>query len=116
MLFAMSTQRSNKGTGLTVPPGGLLAHVRSQRAELLAIAERYGAVNLRIFGSAVRGDERPDSDVDLLAVLPDSASLFDLAGFQLELEAALGRKVDVVEPSGLHPAYKAKVLAEAVAL
>jgi predicted nucleotidyltransferase len=95
------------------PAGSLLAHVRAHREEIQAAAARYGATNLRLFGSAVRGEERPDSDVDLLADLPEQPGLLDIARLELELEDLLGRNVDLVEPDYLHPYIKQPVLAEA---
>ena len=96
--------------------GSLLAHVRAHRAELLAVAARYGATNLRLFGSTVRGEERPDSDVDILADLPDDISLFGQIGLQQELSAILGREVDLVEAVAVHSYVAEYVFAEAIPL
>jgi predicted nucleotidyltransferase len=52
-------------------------HLRQKRAKILAIADRYGATNLRIFGSGSRGDDRPDSDIDILIDQENARSLFD---------------------------------------
>lgn len=57
-----------------------LTHLQTRRTEILRIAERYGASNVRIFGSVARGDARPDSDVDILVDMEPGRSLFDLGG------------------------------------
>ena len=93
-------------------PDILVAH----RAEILRIATKYGAQKVRIFGSMARGDSQPNSDVDFLVELDEQRSLMDLGGMLSELEALLGRKVDLVEPDGLHRLIRDRVLAEAVAL
>jgi predicted nucleotidyltransferase len=88
----------------------------AKRQEILAIAERHGAHNLRVFGSAARGKARQDSDVDLLVELEPGRSLLDQAALAQDLETLLGRKVDVVEPEGLHWFIRDRVLQEAVPL
>ena len=74
-----------------------LAGLRARRDELLAIAARHVARHVRVFGSVVRGDARPDSDVAFLVELAPGRTVLDLSGLTLDLEDALGRKVDVVE-------------------
>jgi len=93
-----------------------LEQIRSQREAILAIARRYGVRRVRLFGSVVRGEDRPDSDLDVLAEFEDGRSLLDLAGFGLDLEDLLGRKVDVVGEGGLSPYIEKRVLREAVPL
>lgn len=58
-----------------------LADLRARRAEILALAELYGAYNVRVFGSVARGEASPTSDVDLLVNFHDEASLYELSGF-----------------------------------
>jgi uncharacterized protein len=69
----------------------------------------------RLFGSAARGDDRPDSDIDLLVDFDEDSSLFDLMRMSRELEALLGRAVDVVSAGGLKTRDRA-ILAESVDL
>lgn len=88
----------------------------AKRKEILEIAERHGAFHVRVFGSAARGEARPDSDVDLLVELDSGRSLLDQAALAQDLEALLGRRVDVVEPEGLHWFIRDRVLQEAVPL
>ncbi|TAE60991.1 MAG: DNA polymerase subunit beta [Nostocales cyanobacterium] len=86
------------------------------REEILKIANKYGAYNLRIFGSVARGEATPDSDVDFLLELEPHCSLFDYIALTQDLAALLGRKVDIAEPQHLHDLIKEKVLSEAIPL
>lgn len=92
----------------------LLDTLRNQRSEILGIAARYGASNVRLFGSVARGEEGDASDVDILVVLAPERSLMDHAGLKLELEALLGRSVDVATERGLSERYRDRILQEAV--
>ncbi len=87
-----------------------------KRDEILRIAVRHGAYNVRVFGSMARGDAGPTSDVDLLVdVRPDHSAFFP-GGLVADLEDLLGRRVDVVEPAGLHWYLRDTILQEAVPL
>ena len=86
------------------------------REEILKIATKYGAYNLRVFGSVARGEATPDSDVDFLVELKPQSSLFDYIALMQDLAALLGRKVDIAEPKNLHELIRDKVLNEAVPL
>ena len=88
----------------------------AKREEILRAAARYGARNVRVFGSAARGEARPDSDVDFLVELEDGRSLFDLGGLLMELQSLLGVAVDVVTERGLRERIRDTVLAQAVRL
>ena len=90
--------------------------VESKRAEILDIAAKYGAYNVRIFGSVARGEAGPDSDVDFLVDFEPGRSLFDYGGLWTDLEELLGRKIDVVTEAGLKTRIREKVLKEAIAL
>jgi len=68
---------------------------------------------VRVFGSAVRGEDRPDSDVDFLVELEEGRSLMDLGGLLMDLQNLLGRNVDVVTERALHWYIKDQVLREA---
>ncbi len=92
------------------------ALLRSKRKEILRVAELHGAGNVRVFGSASRGQAGPDSDVDLLVRLEPGSTLLHHAAMVRELEALLGCKVDVVSERGLRPRVRDRVLQEAVPL
>jgi predicted nucleotidyltransferase len=84
-------------------------------AALHALAEQYGIQELALFGSVLRDDFRPDSDLDVLVTFrPDSPvrSLLDYIGVKQELEALVGRPVDLVQPHLLHRFIHDQVLAE----
>lgn len=83
------------------------------RTRILLLADSYGAANLRVFGSAVRGENTADSDLDLLVEWREGASLSDWAGLQQDLQELLGHKVDLVSEKSLHWYIRDKVLAEA---
>ena len=90
--------------------------LRSRREKVLEIASRYGARNVRIFGSAARGECGPDSDVDLLVEMAPGRSLLDHVALMQDLEDLLGCKVDVVTEDALHWYVRERVLADAVSL
>jgi predicted nucleotidyltransferase len=72
--------------------------------------------NIRVFGSVARGEEREDSDVDLLVTLESGHSLVDFCGFRLDVSDAIGHTVDLVDADAVHPWLKARISAEAVSL
>jgi predicted nucleotidyltransferase len=90
--------------------------LKTKRGEILALSARWGAHNVRIFGSVARGEEGPESDVDLLVSMEKGRSYFDLVSLWLDLEELLGRKVDVVTDGGLSPYLKDRILGEAIPL
>jgi uncharacterized protein len=89
--------------------------LQKHREEILALAARYGALNVRVFGSVARGEEQEDSDVDLLIDYDDHFDLMDLIGFSDDVEELIGIKVDVVTDYQLE-ANKVPVPSEAFAL
>jgi len=90
--------------------------IKLRRQEILAIAHRYGARNVRVFGSVARGEARPDSDIDFLVEMEPGRSLFDLGGMLYELQELLGAQVDVVTRNGLRARIRQQVLSEAIPL
>jgi predicted nucleotidyltransferase len=90
--------------------------LQSKREEILRIAEKYGASNVRVFGSVVRGEETENSDIDFLVELESGRSLFDHAGLIVDLEDLLEKKIDVATEKGLKPRYRENILREAIAL
>lgn len=90
--------------------------LEERRDEILRIAARHGARNVRVFGSVARGDADESSDIDLLVELEPGRTLFDHAALLLDLQRTLGRKVDVVSDRGIKPRIRERVLREAVPL
>lgn len=90
--------------------------VREKRDEILRICARYGARNVRIFGSVARGEDDAQSDIDFVVEMEPGRSLFDLGGLQYELESLLGCRVDVVTERGIRERLRERVLREAVPL
>jgi len=88
----------------------------TKRDEILRIAARRGARNVRVFGSVARGENDPLSDIDFLVDLEPDRSLFGLSGLPIDLEAALHSEVDVVTELGLRSRIRDRVLREAVPL
>ena len=87
--------------------------VLRKRQEILTIAQRRGAKNIRIFGSVSRHEARPESDIDLLIDLEPERSLLDVGGLAMDLQQLLNHKVDVVTEAGLRPRIRADVLKDA---
>jgi len=90
--------------------------IEQRREAILAIAERHGVTNVRVFGSMARGTADEESDVDLLVRPLPGTSLFDLGGLVMDAQELLGRPVDVVSERALHPAMREQVLREALPL
>jgi len=88
---------------------------QEKRAAILRLAETHGARNVRVFGSVVRGDNREESDIDLLVDFEKGRTLVDLARLKGELEDLLGTSVDIVTPNSLRY-IRDRVLAEALPL
>ncbi|WP_231596485.1 nucleotidyltransferase family protein [Synechococcus sp. CBW1108] len=80
---------------------------------MLALAQRHGATNLRVYGSIAKGQEHPGSDLDLLVDLAEDQSLLGLISFRQELEDLLGCLVDVTEAETLHPLIRNEILDQA---
>jgi predicted nucleotidyltransferase len=87
--------------------------LEKNREAIRGVVARYRVANPRVFGSALHGDDRDDSDLDILVDALPGATLFDLGGLQIELEAMLGVKVDVKLAGDLSRFVRDEVLAEA---
>jgi predicted nucleotidyltransferase len=92
-----------------------LGDTQVDETRLADLCRRYSVRELSFFGSAARGQMRPESDIDMLVeFLPDAGiDLVEYAGLMLDLSHLLGRKVDLVSKNGLKPLIRASVLAEA---
>ena len=83
--------------------------LKDQREDILSIARNHGARNVRVFGSAARGEAREDSDVDFLVEMEPGRSLLDRVALIQDLEDQLGVKVDVVTEKALHGYIRERV-------
>jgi len=95
---------------------GIEKLLKSKREEILRVAAKHGARNVRIFGSIVRGEAGPDSDVDFLVEIEPGRSLLDHVALLQDLEDILCRKVDIVNEKALHWYIRDRVEREAVPL
>jgi hypothetical protein len=87
-----------------------------RREEILRLAERHGAHNLRVFGSVARGEAKENSDLDLLIACEPGRSLMDHAGLVQDLQELLGMKVHVGTEKSLHWYVRDRILREATPL
>ncbi len=96
----------------------LLNHILAKRTELEAIAEKTGVSNIRVVGSVARGEEREDSDIDLLVDFdPSIAGGIAIGGFQYEASELLGRHVDVLMSGNkYHPLVREGIMRDAIAI
>lgn len=92
------------------------AFLQKYRTEILDLATRHGAGNVRVFGSLSRGEGNENSDLDLLVTLEKGRSLLDLVGLKQDLEDLIHRPVDVVTERALSPYIREHVLSEAMPL
>jgi len=90
--------------------------LHAKREDILKVCARYGARNVRVFGSVARGEADEQSDLDLIVDFEPGRSLLDHAGLWLELQELVGEKVDVVSSRGIKPRIRERVLQEAVPL
>jgi predicted nucleotidyltransferase len=95
---------------------GIDALLGARREQVLRLAAKHGARNVRIFGSAARGEADATSDLDFLIELEPGRNALDMGGLLMDLQSLLGRPVDVISEKGLRPSIRARVLREAVPL
>jgi len=82
------------------------------KSKIIPILQHNDVKKAAVFGSFVRGEQKEDSDIDILVEFKGEKSLLDLAGLKIELEEALQRKVDVLTYNSLHPLLKDRILQE----
>ena len=80
---------------------------------LLNLCQKYQVASLKVFGSVARGEEREDSDIDILVQFVRPVSLLTLVQFERELSILFGRKVDLVTEEGISPYIREAVLSSA---
>ncbi len=90
--------------------------LHERREEIRKVAARHGVFEIRVFGSIVRGEENPQSDVDFLVKAGGETSAWFPGGLIADLEGMLDRRVEVVTENGLNPLIRERVIREAVPL
>ena len=90
--------------------------IQKYRSQIMEIAGKYGASNVRIIGSVARGEARENSDIDFLVSFEPGRTLLDHTGLIIDLEALLERIIDVASDGGLKERYKDEILQDAVEL
>lgn len=90
--------------------------IETHRSEIIALAERNGLHELRVFGSMARGDADEASDVDLLETVPPNTSGLAVFGLEIDVRELLGRPVEVLTEGCLHEMFRDRVLREAIPL
>lgn len=93
-----------------------MRHIEEIKRKILPILKRYGVKRAGLFGSCVRGEMKKDSDIDILVEIEKDISLLDFVGLKLEIEEALGEKVDLVEYKMIKSLLKERILNEEVAV
>ncbi|MFQ5910849.1 MAG: nucleotidyltransferase family protein [Thermoplasmata archaeon] len=88
--------------------------IEEVKEKILPILQRHGVKKVGLFGSFVRDEMREDSDIDILVEIDDDISLLDFVGLKLEIEDALGMKVDLVEYSTIKPLLRERIMSEQV--
>lgn len=90
-----------------------IVEVKIKRQQILDVANRYKVKNIRLFGSVVRGEDGPNSDVDFLVDCAEDCSLFDLIALKEDLQQILHRKIDLVTPDSIHWTIRNRIMGEA---
>ncbi|MBZ0299043.1 MAG: nucleotidyltransferase family protein [Anaerolineae bacterium] len=99
---------------IRTPP--TLEDLRARRDEILALMDKYGASNVRVFGSVARGEAGPESDVDLLVKFPSNKSMFELVGLWLDVQELLGCDVSLITDHSDDALFMQSVLEDAIPL
>jgi predicted nucleotidyltransferase len=100
----------------TVKSPPTMDELRVKRDEILRLAEKRGAFNLRVFGSVARGDAQPDSDIDIMADWREGISIFDMVGLWLDLKELLSRDIDLVDADTLKKRIRPSAMRDAIPL
>jgi predicted nucleotidyltransferase len=92
------------------------ADIMKHRGQIMEIADRYGAFDIRLFGSVARGDTDEASDLDLIVRFQPNRSLLDHGGLLMELRELLGISVDVIDDQTMRPRFREQVMKDAIPL
>ncbi|WP_411875354.1 nucleotidyltransferase family protein [Vulcanococcus limneticus] len=110
------TEQIRSGLVSAAPPTSIRERLEALRSDVLDLAHRHGASNLRVYGSIATGLEHERSDIDLLVDLSPENSLLGVISLRQDLEDLLGCSVDVTEETSLHPLIRDEILGQAVVL
>lgn len=110
----MPSEEEGARSAEAVPAGGALDEVMRKKALIATLAAAHGARSVMLFGSAARGEDRPESDLDFLVKLEPGRNLLDLIGLENDLRDVFGRKVDVATRRSLKPRVRENALRDAV--
>ena len=83
---------------------------------IISLLKKHGAIKIGIFVSYARGEERPDSDIDILVEFSETKGLLEFIGIGFELEDILGKKIDLFTEENLRPIIKANVMEDLVVI
>ena len=114
MVLETRVRPQPRALGRLTGPVGL--KLRRRRARVVEVAAAHGITDLRVFGSVARGEDRPDSDIDLLVDVPAGLGLLGIGRVREELQRILGVPVDLIPADDLKPDVARRVEAEAVPL
>lgn len=114
--FELDVRLKRSANGLRKLNGPHGRVLRRRRKDLAALGERHCINIVGVFGSVARGEDRPNSDVDLLVELPDGMGIVGLGRFRREVEHLLGAKVDLVPDANLKRGVRENVYADLVRL
>ena len=90
-----------------------IAQIKEKAAPVL---KKYGVESASVFGSAARGEDTPDSDVDILIAVGEKMGVYEFVGLQFELEETLGRKVDLVSKAAVNKHIKPYITKDLVSI
>lgn len=90
--------------------------IEKHRDEILALAEKNGLTEVRVFGSRARGEAHADSDIDLLVTRKPGSDSLAIFGLEIDIEERLGCPADVATEGCIRPKYRERILSEAVPL
>jgi predicted nucleotidyltransferase len=112
--YRVRRRRAGLRTATSWKPVRALDEVLAKAELIRTLARAHGATSIELFGSAARGDDGPESDLDFVVELEPGRSLLDLIGLNQDLQAALGRKVEAFTRAGLKPRVLAEARKEAI--
>lgn len=87
-----------------------------RKSEILTLADKYGATNIRVFGSVARGEDTESSDIDLLVDLEENRRISDIFALKQDLQSLLNKNIDLLEERSLHWYVKPQILSESMSV